>query len=93
MRRGCMSVGGSTCDNCGRVIKHPGNTSQWKRTFFPTTISRANCSATTGTPSWLKDKHGPIRLSVDCTSKKGYESYQNGKSEKSLTIFEKRAEA
>lgn len=95
MRRGCMSVGDSTCDNCGRVIKHPEQyLVMEEEDILPNddiegTLQRERPERL----AELKDKHGPMRLCGDCASKKGYASYQSGKSEKSLTFFEKRAEA
>jgi hypothetical protein len=94
MRRGCMSVGDSTCDDCGRVIKHPEQyLAMDEEDILPEDDIEQHIKREKPERfAELKGKHGPMRLCVGCASKRGYGSRQGGVPEKSLTFFEKRAD-
>ncbi|MDO8472921.1 MAG: hypothetical protein Q7T05_03800 [Dehalococcoidia bacterium] len=94
MRRGCMSVGDISCDSCGRVIKHPEQYLGMDEDDIQVgdDILKRLQKERPERIAGLKGRHGPLRLCGDCATKRGYASYQSGKSEKSLTFFEKRAE-
>ncbi|MBI2958380.1 MAG: hypothetical protein HYY32_06000 [Chloroflexi bacterium] len=92
MRRGCMSVGDIACDSCGRNIKHPeqylgldeediGPDEELLKKLQRERPERF---------ADIKGRRGPLRLCLDCATKKGYAYLQGGKSEKALTFFEKR---
>ncbi len=94
MRRGCMSIGDISCDSCGRLIKHPEQYLGMDEDDIQPdddllkSIQKQNPDRF----AELKGRHGTLRLCADCAIGKGYASHQSGKSERSLTFFEKRAE-
>ncbi|MBI2859027.1 MAG: hypothetical protein HYX90_08110 [Chloroflexi bacterium] len=95
MRRGCMSVGDITCDVCGRLIKHPEQyLGMDEEDLVPGDDLLKDLQQTNaGRYAELKGKHGALRLCSNCAVDRGYAVRQSGKSEKSLTFFEKRLDA
>ena len=93
MRRGCMSVGDISCDNCGRAIKHPEQYLGMNEEDIQPgdDVLKKVQKDKPERYAELKGRHGPLRMCSDCAIKKGYAVHQTGKSEKSLTFFEKRA--
>lgn len=95
MRRGCMSVGDIACDGCGRPIKHPDQYLVMDEEDIQAEddVLRRMQKEKPARYAEVKGRHGPLRFCADCALDKGYAFRQGGKSEKSLTFFEKRVEA
>lgn len=91
MRRGGISVGERSCDDCGRAIKHPD---QYLALDEDDVLPEDDIISKLKEEkpelySLLRAKGMTLCLCADCALKKGYAYYRTDKGEKILTFFEK----
>ncbi|MFC1919377.1 hypothetical protein ACFLWX_01125 [Chloroflexota bacterium] len=93
MRRGGISVGERSCDDCGRVIKHPEQyLALDEEDVLPEDdIIYALKEKNPELYASLRARGMTLCLCADCALLKGYAYYRTDKGEKILTFFEKTA--